>query len=198
MATWIGWRYASRLKSIPCPTWLAWMVERDNPFSKINRAPAIIENSHILPGMAVLDAGCGPGRLTIPTAQAVGPQGKVVAMDIQAGMLEKVEKKAKDLKNIEFLHAGLGENKLAANQFDRALLVTVIGEIPDQNSALEEIFNALKPNGILSITEIIFDPHYQSKDSILQAASSVGFQEKGGFEDWASFTLLLEKPRANY
>jgi len=38
------------------------------------------------PGMAVLDAGCGPGRLAIPIARQVGPQGEVVAMDIQAGM----------------------------------------------------------------------------------------------------------------
>lgn len=146
--------------------------------------------------MKILDAGCGPGRLTIPLAKAVGPNGHIVAMDIQTSMLMKVQKKAKNenLKNIEFLHGALGEKKLSPNQFDKAFLVTVLGEIPDQKEALMDIFNALKPNGILSITEIIFDPHYQTIDSVLKITSLIGFQEKERFGNWIAFTLLLEKP----
>jgi len=41
------------------------------------------------------------------------------------------------------------------------VLVTVLGEVPDREAALREIFDALKPGGILSVTEIIFDPHFQ-------------------------------------
>ena len=89
-----AWLFISRRRSIPCPTWLDWLVEKDNPFSKSHRAVAIIENSDIRQGMTVLDAGCGPGRVTIPIARAVGLSGQVVAMDIQAGMLAKVQKKA--------------------------------------------------------------------------------------------------------
>lgn len=40
--------------------------------------------------MQVLDAGCGPGRVTVPAARIVGPRGKVVAVEIQERMLEKV------------------------------------------------------------------------------------------------------------
>ena len=42
----------------------------------------------------VLDCGCGPGRLTIPTARMVGPTGSVTALDMQPGMLEKARGKA--------------------------------------------------------------------------------------------------------
>lgn len=73
-------------------------------------------------------------------------------------------------------------------------MVTVIGEIPNQEIALKEIFNALKPGGILSITEIIFDPHYQRRNTVLALARAVGFKEKKKFEDWFAYTLHLEKP----
>lgn len=85
----IVWRLGSRGYSIPCPVWLRWMVELDNPFAKTNRAAVIVGHLDLRPGMKVVDVGCGPGRLTIPLARRVGFGGEVVAMDIQAGMLER-------------------------------------------------------------------------------------------------------------
>src|SRR5262245_14064934 len=80
---------ASRGLSLPCPVWLRWLVELDNPFTKTNRAHTIIEHLDVAPGMYVLDIGCGPGRLAIPLARAVGESGCVVAIDVQAGMIER-------------------------------------------------------------------------------------------------------------
>jgi len=190
------WRVGSRRRSIPCPVWLRWLVELDNPFTQTNRAAAIVERLELQPGMAVLDAGCGPGRLAIPIARRVGPQGEVVAMDIQAGMLERAREKAAaaNLANIRFLEGGLGEGKLGRDRFDRSVLVTVLGEVPDREAALSEIFDALKPGGILSVTEIIFDPHFQSRPTVERLARSVGFHERAFHGNRIAFTLNLEKP----
>ena len=83
-------------------------------------------------------------------------------MDIQARMLERVPKKkaaTAQLHNIQFLQAGIGEKKLEHNYYDRALLVTVLGEIPNQHAAFKkENINALKPGGLLLVSEVIFDP----------------------------------------
>ena len=63
---WLAWRKASRRLHLPCPAWLSWFVELDNPFARENRAKRIIEHLAVSPGMTILDAGCGPGRLTVP------------------------------------------------------------------------------------------------------------------------------------
>jgi len=190
------WRVSSRRHALPCPSWLAWMIELDNPFTKANRAGVIIGHLGLAPAMKVLDAGCGPGRLTLPVAEAVGPRGEVLALDVQNGMLERVRKKvhAAGLQNVRYLRAGLGDGRLPQDYFDRALLVTVLGEVPDQVSALKEIHDALKPGGILSVTEVIFDPHFQRRETVLGAAAKAGFREKNFFGRRLAYTVHLEKP----
>jgi len=195
----IAWRLASRRHSLPCPVWLRWLVELDNPFTKTNRAAVIIEHLVLRPGMAVLDVGCGPGRLTVPAARQVGEEGRVLAVDLQPGMLDRAKQKARaaNLDNIRFLCAGIGEGKLERNEFDRALLVTVLGEIPDRDAALREIFEALKPDGLLSVTEVIFDPHFQGRSTVTRAAESVGFRERAFFGNRFAYTIHFEKSLDN-
>lgn len=192
----VVWRLASRRHALPCPVWLRWLVELDNPFTKTNRAAFIVGHLALEPGMSVLDAGCGPGRLTIPLARQVGSRGRVLAMDIQAGMLSRTREKveAACLTNVDFLHAGLGEGKLPLDRFNRAVLVTVLGEIPDRSAALNEIFGALAPGGILSVTEVIFDPHFQTRSTVTRLASEAGFREKAFFGNRIAYVMNFEKP----
>lgn len=195
-AIYLGWRLASRRRDLPCPPWLGWMVEMENPFSKYHRADVILELLQVSPGMKVLDAGCGPGRLTLPAARAVGPQGEVLALDIQQEMLDRTRKKveAAGLENVRYLHAKLGEGKLPQDTFDCALLITVLGEIPEREAALQEIYGALKPGGILSVTELIFDPHFQRRAAVVACAAGAGFKERAFFGKELAYTMHLEKP----
>jgi len=192
----IVWRFASRRQSLPCPVWLRWLVEQDNPFTKTNRAAFIVETLALTEGMTVLDAGCGPGRLTIPLARGVSPTGRVVALDLQPGMLARARARteAAGCTNVEFVEAALGESGLPANHFDRAVLVTVLGEIPDRAAAIAELFHALKPGGILAIVEVIFDPHFQSRKSVTEFATSTGFRERAFFGHSLAYVIHFERP----
>jgi ubiquinone/menaquinone biosynthesis C-methylase UbiE len=184
------------LPASPCPVYLSWLVEFDNPFTKANHARVIVENLSLKPEMKVVDIGCGPGRITIPIAQRLSGTGEVTAMDIQSGMLDRVRAKAEiaDIHNIKYLNAGIGEGKLTHNHFDRALLVTVLGEVPNKRAALKEVFDALKSEGILSVTETIFDPHFQKSKNIIKLATQVGFKKHSFIGNRFAFTLLFIKP----
>ncbi len=188
--------FSSRRLSIPCPAWLGWMVELDNPLFRNNRAQSIIERLGAERGMKVLDFGCGPGRLTLPLARQVGPAGEVTALDIQPKMLQRVREKAQaeKLGNIRFVRAGMEEEKPGQNHYDRAILVTVLGEISDQKAALKEIFDSLKPGGLLSVTEVIADPHFQRRGKVASLADAVGFKESAFYGNRFSYTIHFEKP----
>lgn len=192
----LAWRFSSRRHELPCPSWLGWMVAMDNPFTKVNRAREIVGLLELKPGIKVLDAGCGPGRLTLPLAETVGLQGEVLAMDIQEEMLTRVRGKVKTsgLQNVQYLQARLGDGKLPQAYFERAVLVTVLGEIQDHVNALNEIYQALTPGGILSVTEVIFDPHFQRRETVVRAAQAAGFNERNFFGRKLAYTMHFEKP----
>jgi ubiquinone/menaquinone biosynthesis C-methylase UbiE len=188
----IVWRYAS---TRPCPVRMKGML--DTPFTKgiSKRTKKTIERLDVRPGMNVLDAGCGPGRLTIPVAHMVRPEGTVTAIDIQEGMLSEARKQADKagLTNIRFIQAGLGDGMLERERFDRAVMITVLGEIPDREAALREIYGAMKPGGILLIEETIRDPHFQTRNTVTRLAGDAGFIEKDFFGNRFSYTMTLQK-----
>ena len=185
----IVWRLSSKRYVIPCPSYLAWMVEMDNPFAKENRSVSIIDHLDLEHVKHIADVGCGPGRVSVPLSKKLKPGATLVAIDLQSDMLDKVKNKSKGIENTEFRHGSLGFGILEKDKYDYILLVNVLGEIPKRQHALEETFNALKPDGILSITETIFDPHYQRISTLDKLTQKAGFQRKQFFGQWYSYTV---------
>jgi predicted methyltransferase len=58
---------------------------------------------------------------------------------------------------------------------------------------LKALHRALKPGGLLSVSETIFDPHFQRRQTVLQAAQAAGFREKAFFGNRLAYTTHLEK-----
>ena len=105
------------------------------------RTQKTIQRFDLRPGMSILDANCGPGRLMLPIAAKVGRQGEVTVIDIQEGMLSEARERARkaEISNICFILTGLGDGRLEHDYFDRAVLVTVLGEIPPGSSSAENL-----------------------------------------------------------
>jgi ubiquinone/menaquinone biosynthesis C-methylase UbiE len=188
-------RIIKRKRGLPCPSWLTFLLE--NPYmNSVSGSSILIDRIGLKEGMRVLDIGCGPGRLTIPLAKHVGANGEVVALDIQERMLQKLLKRIKNnnLTNVRFILGGAGQGKIQEeNSFDRAILVTVLGEIPDKKSALKEIFKMLKPGGILSVTEVFPDPDFQRQSKVLQLATMAGFALDKKYGNIFTFTINFVK-----
>ena len=191
----LWWRVASRHHLLPCPSWLSWVLE--SPYMEAVASSAVtLERLNLVSGMRVLDVGCGSGRIAVPAAARVGPNGQIVALDLQSAMLKKLEERATvvNLTNIQTVLAKIGQGVLEDNAFDRALLVQVLGEIPNRKAALKEIHAALKPGGILSVTEVIPDPHYQSRSTVRRLAEAAGFHLVRHHGSWLAFTMNFVKP----
>jgi ubiquinone/menaquinone biosynthesis C-methylase UbiE len=159
----------------------------------------LIQRLDLAPGMRVLDAGCGPGRLTIPLARAVGPDGEIVALDGQREMLGELERRleAEGIRNVLPVRAVLGEGVLGEGGFDRVVLAMVLGEARDRREAARELYAALRPGGVLSVTEIFGDPDHRRPATIQREVEAAGFRLARRFGGFPAFTLNFEKPRTS-
>lgn len=178
----------------PMPEFMANAI--DNPWRRKIQPPSEMPLRHgITPGMRVLEVGPGNGRYTVATAGHVGPTGKVVTIDIEPKMIERVEERAKALE-IENMEAKVGNvHKLSFESgfFDAVYLITVIGEIPDPVHAMEEFHRVLSPSGILAFSEFLTDPDYPLRKTLIRQASQAGFQLKNRSGSFFAYTLVFEK-----
>ncbi len=192
------WRWLSRRFSLPCPTWLAGILEWE-PGSLADTmmgTQATLDRIGFKPGQRVLEIGPGPGRLLIPASQRVLPGGEVVGLDIQPGMLERLTARAAraGVKNLTTVLGDASQANFPPASFDVIYLCTVLGEIPGRAAALRQCFAALKPGGELSITEIFPDPHYQAREAVQHLAEAAGFRLKVIEGAWYFFTANFIKP----
>jgi ubiquinone/menaquinone biosynthesis C-methylase UbiE len=116
--------------------------------------------------------------LLIPAAQKILPNGEAVGIDIQPGMIArlKVRATAAGVPNLTAILGDATQPVVPAESFDVVFLVTTLGEIPDRAAVLAQCLRVLKPNGVLSITEMLPDPHYQSKATVKRLAEQAGFR----------------------
>jgi SAM-dependent methyltransferase len=189
------WRYASRRWSLPCPTIFAGAVD-GRMVDKLSATEATLDRMALRPGMTVVEIGPGPGRLLVPAARRVLPGGKAIGVELQQGMLDKLRRKlaSDDPGNVELIHGDATQMLLPPASADVVYLCTVLGEIPDRRTALAHCFDALRPGGRLSITEIILDPHYQTIGKVRALAAELGFEFEDISSTWRMYTANFRRP----
>ena len=120
--------------------------------------PRRILDGLVKPGDIAVDLGCGSGFFTLPLAEVVGGGGRVIAVDLQAAMLERMQARAAgrglDARITPHLCTAdsLGLDDLAA-QADFALAFWMVHEVPDRARLLAQVYAALKADARLLVVE---------------------------------------------
>jgi ubiquinone/menaquinone biosynthesis C-methylase UbiE len=182
---------SNRNKQRVCPVENAGSL--DNVVRKWIQNPEKILLPYIQPGMSVMDFGCGPGFFTMTMAKMVEKGGKVFAVDLQEGMLQKVKEKIQstELEDRIKLHqckeSGIGVSEL----FDFVLAFYVVHEVPNQEAFFYELKSLVKPGGTVLIVEPPFHVSKKAFQKCLQKAREAGFNAERGSSVILSKTALL-------
>lgn len=148
------------------------MEKNKNTTGKFLDPEKIIELAGIKKGNVVIDFGCGPGYFSIPLAQVVSEEGKVVSLDVLPQALESVESKAKNLGlvNITTKRVNLekkGGSKLESGFADWVVMKDVLFQNSDKNVIIEEAYRVLKNGGKILIVE------WSRKESLIGPAAEI-------------------------
>jgi ubiquinone/menaquinone biosynthesis C-methylase UbiE len=127
----------------------------DGRFRRWLQNPKKMLRNYIEDGMTVLDVGCGTGFFSVEMAKMVGNPGKVIAADLQEGMLEKLKDKIKgyEIEKRIKLHKCKEDKIGISEKVDFVLAFYVVHEVPNQKNFFEEIRSILKPKGKFLIVE---------------------------------------------
>ena len=145
--------------------------------------------------MTVLEVGPGSGTYTMGAARRIGEQGKLVTVDIEPKMVERVKQRAEaeGVENIEARVADVYELPFDDGAFDVVYMIAVIGEIPEPVRAMQEFHRVLSPSGTLVFSELLQDPDYPLASSVTQMAALAGFRLRRKIGGFFYYTLQFEK-----
>ena len=135
-------------------------------------------------GEKVLEIGPGTGYYTLDLAEWIGPEGSLEIFDIQQEMLDHTIRRAVEagLSNVSPTRGDARSLPYEDGSMDAAVLITTLGEIPDQEHALAEIARVLRPGGRLVVGELFGDPHYVAPGALRERAERAGlrFERRNG------------------
>lgn len=158
-----------------------------------------IDRLQLARGQRVLDACCGSGASAIPAAEVLGPDGRVLGVDLAESLLAlaRAKAKARGLTNVEFQVGDILD--LEGHDFDAVVCVFGIFFVPDMVAAVRSLWQRVRPGGRLAITTWgprFFEP---ASTAFWDAVREVRPDLHKGFHPWdricdpAAVRALLEE-----
>jgi len=178
-----------------CPYSQRFWVEAPHPFITRDR---LGETLAVKAGERVLEVGPGTGYYTLDVAEWTEERGSVEILDVQQEMLDHTMRRAEErgVSNLTPTLADATAMPYEDESFDAAFLVTVLGEVPDQDAALLELARVLKPGGRLVVGELLGDPHYVTLGSMRLRAAGAGLEFDRRAGNVVGYFARFTKPAA--
>ncbi|MFX1304244.1 MAG: class I SAM-dependent methyltransferase [Promethearchaeota archaeon] len=188
-------RIIRRYYKFPIPAFMTRFI--DNPIRRkfIQKPEKIAERMNLKPGMTIIEIGPGKGSYTKAVAKRVLPDGKVYAVDIQESVINRLKKRI-EKENITNIIPKIDDAynlSFEDESVDRVLMIACLPEIPEPVRALKEIKRVLKPDGLISLSEMLPDPDYPRRKTEKKWADEAGFDLNEQFGNWFVYQLNFKK-----
>lgn len=181
-------------KNRVCPVELAGSL--DNRIRRWLQNPHKILSPYVREGMTVLDVGCGPGFFSIEMAQMVGPGGRVIAADLQEGMLDKLRAKIRGTgfeKRVKLVKCDQ-DNLNVSDRVDFILTFYVVHEVPDRRALFRQLHALLNDDGTYLLVEPkLFHVSRREFEATIEFAQEEGFKVQAGPRLLASWSAILTR-----
>jgi ubiquinone/menaquinone biosynthesis C-methylase UbiE len=124
----------------------------------------VVQALALEPGERVADLGAGGGYFTFRLARAVGPTGRVYAVDVDQGMLDHVAERTAEegVANVETVLATPTDPNLPAGSVDLVFTCNTYHHIEDRPAYFAALRGALRPGGRVAIVEYLPEGFFQS------------------------------------
>lgn len=167
---------ASGVGNHVCPWWLGFLL--DNPLRRRLHNPERLFAPYVTPGSVALDLGCGMGWASLALARMVGPEGRVVSLDLQPQMLNALIRKARRVGLAERIATieGQADGLDLDGEADFAVGFWMVHEVPDARQLLEAVRKALVPGGRFLVAEPRGHVQRTDFDAMIETAKAVGFR----------------------
>ncbi|MGH7878632.1 MAG: class I SAM-dependent methyltransferase, partial [Candidatus Binataceae bacterium] len=162
-----------------CPWWLGYFLTC--PVRRFLADPAQILTPYVREGMTALEPGPGMGFFTLELARRVGASGRVIAVDIQPKMLERLKRRAAKAGLLDRIDARLAEPQSIgldglASAVDFVLAFAVVHEMPDAGRLFVEAGQTMKSGAHLLLAEPTGHVSVEQFDAELTKASAAGLE----------------------
>jgi len=180
-----------------CPPWVGYLLLC--PLRKFGENPRKILAPHVRPGMTVLEPGCAMGFFSLPLARMVGPEGRVICVDLQEAMIRRLERRARKVglsDRIETHVCSTDDLGLDAwsGRIDLIAAIHMIHEVEDAQALLSQFYDLLRLGGRLLVVEPKGHVGREQFEGELEQARSAGFGELEAPRHRRELAALLEKP----
>jgi ubiquinone/menaquinone biosynthesis C-methylase UbiE len=167
----------------------------DRSIRKWLQKPNKILGNWVKEGMTVLDFGSGTGYFTTEIAKLVKETGKVLAVDLQQGMLDIIRHKIEgtDLEKRISLIKCETRTINVQEMVDMVFAFYVVHEVPNKNKFLMEVKSILKPSGILMIVEPMGHVGKREFEELIKWAEETGFHILSSPKIFFSHSVVMEK-----
>ena len=144
---------SAQLGSRPAEEWIKTL---DGPARVAGmKIDEVVSALKLRPGQVVADIGAGTGLLEAPLAKAVGPRGRVYAVEIDAGFFPEIKKRAADaqVSNVETVLGKFTDPALPVKSIDVALFHDVIHHVENRAAYIKTLAGYLAPSGRIVVVD---------------------------------------------